>query len=103
MTSLVQSSVVIQTWQTPYDIYCEGKYHVLNSEKIVLAKGVEWPQTKDHSKYSYALDNDYVCFGDLNRNTEAQKRRGGAFYCFESSHLNAALKKINPRKDTNQC
>mgnify|MGYP001016993347 FL=1 len=70
---------------------------------ITIAPGVSWKQTNDHSKYAYAIDNDYVCFGDLNRNKEAQKRRGGAFYCLESPYLNSAMRGINPRKGKKQC
>jgi hypothetical protein len=42
------------------------------------------------------MDNDWACFGDLNRNSYAQTVRGGAFYCVESAPLKGSLKYITP-------
>ena len=80
---MLESSIIAQTFGSPraWKPYCEGDYDVGNSYKIKVGKNKPWRQGSDHCKWAYATENDFVCFGDLNRNTFAQTVRGGAFYC----------------------
>jgi hypothetical protein len=71
---MVGSSIVIETFGSPkpWEPDCKDAHTVGNTQEIVLSEGIRWGQWYDHSKWVYAVDNDYVCFGDLNRNTEKQ-------------------------------
>ena len=97
---MLDSSIIIQTYGAPgpTEIYCEGSYNVGNSLMINVEDYI-WEQGSDHCKWVYALNNNYVCYGDLNRNTDPQKFRGGAFYCVDSMHLNKAMRHINPKPE----
>jgi hypothetical protein len=97
---LVQSSIVAQTFGAPaaYPPECDGSYNVGNSREIQVGRS-KWKQGSDHSKWAYATDSDYACFGDLNRNTYRQTVRGGAFYCVPSAHLRNALQALTPNPD----
>lgn len=90
---MLDSSIIAQTYgaPSPDQIYCEGSYNVGNS-LMMRVRDYIWEQGSDHCKWAYALDNDFVCFGDLNRNTERQRLRGGAFYCIDSANLNKAMR-----------
>ena len=44
------------------------------------------------------MNNDYSCFGDMNRMT-SQWKRGGAFYCLKSKVLKSALVSITAQVD----
>lgn len=96
----VESSLIVQSFgmPTPTDPYCNGPYTIGKSSQMNV-NGNTWTQTTDHCKWAYAEDNDYVCFGDLNRNSYAQTIRGGAFYCVNNPYLNSALKEINPKPE----
>ena len=95
---MIQSSIIAQTFGSPapFPPACDQQYHVGNSDVIAISAGISWKQGSDHSKWCYALENDFACFGDLNRNTDKQRERGGAFYCIENKNLNSALRGINP-------
>jgi hypothetical protein len=58
--------------------------------KIKLNKKYKWETSKDHSKWIIATDNNYVCYGDMNRGPK-QLPRGGAFYCLNSEGLHKAM------------
>lgn len=80
---MLESSIVIQTFGSPRvkEPLCGTPYSIGNSNIISVGKYIQWSQWFDHSKWVVATDNDWVCFGDLNRNSYAQTVRGGAFYC----------------------
>ena len=93
---MIESSIIAQTFgaPAPYEPTCDTQYTLGNSQEMDV-NGNKWGQGSDHCKWAYALDNDYTCFGDLNRNTYAQTTRGGAFYCINNPYLNNAIKAIN--------
>jgi hypothetical protein len=98
IASEIKSSVVAQTFGSPtaWAPICDTEFTVGNSETMVISSGIKWTQYHDHSKWIYSLDGQYACFGDLNRNTDKQEVRGGAFYCLKDSRVNGALQGINP-------
>jgi hypothetical protein len=73
--------------------------NITKSVSKSLVREVSWKSGSDHCKWAYALDNDFSCFGDLNRDTKRQSMRGGAYYCIQSPNLNAALKALTPNAD----
>ena len=53
-----------------------------------------WPETSDHAKWGLAVDQDWVCVGDINRMI-SQERRGGGTIAFQDHTLWSALKKTD--------
>lgn len=98
---MIKSSIIAQTFGIPTadPKICTPPYTVGNSNEIDLTDKVSWTQGSDHSKWIYALNNGFSCFGDLNRNTVAQLVRGGSFYCINNTNLNKALKILTPKAD----
>uniref|UniRef100_A0A0N5ACN9 Deoxyribonuclease II n=1 Tax=Syphacia muris TaxID=451379 RepID=A0A0N5ACN9_9BILA len=52
---------------------------VYNIDSIKIENVIEFPNTKDHSKWAVAetLECGYVCIGDINRQISQRKRAGG--------------------------
>jgi len=68
-----------QTWSNGVGTLtsdCTGKYSSFNVLKMTF-DGVEWPRSKDHSKW--AVIGDYVCISGINRQASQFKRGGGAW------------------------
>lgn len=91
LNNMLKSPMVAETWGRPLqDPWCGTPYPVNNIGVIKFNAQTTWNETQDHSKWAYALNNNYCCFGDMNRMT-SQWKRGGAFYCINSSLLKQAL------------
>jgi len=58
--------------------------------KVALSE-LKWNHSDDHSKWVY--NDNYACFGDMNRMT-SQWKRGGAFYCLKNARLVKAIKQM---------
>lgn len=95
LNNMLNSRIVAETWGRPIDAPWCGSPSTGNANTIVYSPQLSWTQTQDHSKWAYAVDNNYSCFGDMNR-MSSQWTRGGAFYCIDNPLLNIALKKIVP-------
>lgn len=78
---MLNSPLLVQSWGRPLQApWCQHQLSVGNIREIKLTNNIYWNQSKDHGKWGYALENNYACFGDLNRMT-SQWRRGGGFFC----------------------
>jgi len=94
LNNMLNSSLVAQTWGRPLDYpWCGSDYKTGNIKEIKFSDTIFWSTTQDHSKWSVMLDNNYSCFGDMNR-MDSQWTRGGAFYCLKSDLLSQALKAV---------
>uniref|UniRef100_A0A7S4UUX5 Uncharacterized protein n=1 Tax=Paramoeba aestuarina TaxID=180227 RepID=A0A7S4UUX5_9EUKA len=90
----LKSDLYVETWMNganPLPTFCETSgtnltYNVVNVRDVEL-DGVEWTETKDHSKWAVStsdFDNGvkyYACIGDINRQ-EGQENRAGGTSCF---------------------
>ena len=100
LTAMLQSPILAETWGRPLQVpYCGSPYSVGNIKLLQFNSQVSWKETQDHSKWAYATQNNYVCFGDMNRMT-SQWKRGGAFYCLNSPLLKQAMLSITLQTDT---
>ena len=89
---LVVQPIIAETWGRPLQSpWCSGKYQVYNVNTLKLA-GISWTEQDDHSKWAIA-NNEYACFGDMNR-MSSQWKRGGSFFCLSDSSLVSAIKKV---------
>lgn len=94
LNNMLNSSLVAQTWGRPLDYpWCGSNYKTGNIKEIKFSETIFWSTSQDHSKWSVMLDNNYSCFGDMNR-MDSQWTRGGAFYCLKSDLLSQALKNV---------
>lgn len=57
----------------------------------------EWHYTKDHAKWGTSTSDDWVCVGDINRQT-SQEKRGGGTICFQNKVLWESLIQIEKLK-----
>jgi len=59
---------------------CTCPYGVYNIELINFEDGIEFKETKDHSKWAITTTSapNTVCVGDINRMESQRKRGGGA-------------------------
>ncbi|KAJ8039058.1 Plancitoxin-1 [Holothuria leucospilota] len=82
-----RSNLLVETWQRkgPLPSNCSHGYCVRNIRTIRFPDtGVEFPYTKDHSKWAVSDDNKkIICVGDNNRE-DPHLRRAGGILC---SHL----------------
>lgn len=99
INNMLNSSLVAETWGRPLQEPWCGKNSVGNIRYLTFNSEVSWKETQDHSKWCYALENNFACFGDMNRMT-SQWKRGGAFYCLNSAILKNALTKITSQTQT---
>lgn len=76
----LKSPIIAETWGRPLDSDWCGSPEVHSSQKITISPTVNWPYTKDHSKWAIATSSATSCFGDMNRQS-SQWKRGGVFYC----------------------
>lgn len=100
INNMVQSPLLAETWGRPLEEpWCGKPYPVGNIRYLNIKENIGWKETQDHSKWCYATQNDFSCFGDQNR-MPSQWKRGGAFYCLNSPVLKAALAKITTQTET---
>ena len=91
LNNMLKSPILAETWGRPLQApWCGTPYPVGNINLIQVTSSISWKETQDHSKWAYATQNNYVCFGDMNRMT-SQWKRGGAFYCLNSPSLKQAM------------
>ena len=57
----------------------------------------EWYYTKDHAKWAVSAEPNWICVGDINRQT-SQEKRGGGTIRFEDQDLWEQLSKIDKMK-----
>ena len=98
LTAYLKSNLVAETWGRPLENkWCGRPYTVTNVQQVVVGQ-VTWGEQDDHSKWVSA-GNQYACFGDMNR-MESQWKRGGSFFCMESSSLAGALRRTIVHQDS---
>ena len=66
---------------------------IQNVDLTELGAPYAWKYTKDHAKWAIGEGSDWVCVGDLNRQT-SQEKRGGATIAFRHAKLNGWLRSI---------
>lgn len=93
LNNMLGSPILAETWGRPLQAPWCGTPYVGNINYIQFNTQVNWKETQDHSKWAYAVNNNFVCFGDMNRMT-SQWTRGGAFYCLNSAPLKQAMVSI---------
>lgn len=93
LNNMLQSPILAETWGRPLQAPWCGTYPVGNIASIVLNAQIAWKETQDHSKWACATQNNYCCFGDMNR-MSSQWARGGAFYCLDNALLKQAMTSI---------
>jgi deoxyribonuclease-2 len=62
-----------------------------------LGVDYEWHYTQDHAKWAISKGPDWVCVGDINRDT-SQEKRGGGTICFQNKDLWQSLSQIEKLK-----
>jgi len=88
------SDLYVETWMdgtNPQPTFCINdtiQYNVMNVRNLTTAWGVDYPETKDHSKWCVVTHNltDILCIGDINRQ-QSQATRGGGTCCFKMPQL----------------
>ncbi|XP_028457166.1 cell death-related nuclease 6-like [Perca flavescens] len=97
-----QTNVKVQTWGC--QIHRDGSYCVQNKHHVIkITSGktklgnvaVEWPTTKDHSKWCVGESNNnhLICIADVNRSVKQYERPGGAL-CFEHQQASELFKGV---------
>ena len=62
-----------------------------------LGFNYEWFYTKDHAKWAASVEPNWVCIGDINRQT-SQEKRGGGVICFQDQDVWEQFSKIEKTK-----
>jgi deoxyribonuclease-2 len=62
-----------------------------------LGVDYEWHYTQDHAKWAISKGPDWVCVGDINRDT-SQEKRGGGTICFQNKELWQSLSQVEKLK-----
>ncbi len=95
-----QSSFYVETWTRPHLLpnICD-KYSVFNI-KLLNFDGEEMKDTKDHSKWGVSDKGDIICYGDMNR-TEEQEKRQGSIACFRNNNVAGIVRGFIPESE--QC
>jgi len=103
----LQVDLAVQTWKNGggenMNSSCTSggfKNQVMNIEEVD-APALTWKSSRDHSKWGVAVGTrtkQYVCFGDINRQTSQIKRGGGAV-CVQSTKLWNAMTAITGSYD----
>ncbi|XP_046370086.2 plancitoxin-1-like [Haliotis rufescens] len=95
---VLQSGLMTETWQDgvgkmPSD--CSSSYKVYNVKAITLPNGIDFKETKDHSKWAVSMTGNWACIGDINRQLH-QMKRGGGTVCLQNekvwSQFNSSVK-----------
>ncbi|XP_041371334.1 plancitoxin-1-like [Gigantopelta aegis] len=78
----LKGDLFVETWRSnePQGLAsnCSKKYKVYNADFIKLPNGINFKETKDHSKWAVSQNATYwVCIGDINRQCHQEKRGGG--------------------------
>ncbi|PRP85270.1 hypothetical protein PROFUN_07040 [Planoprotostelium fungivorum] len=81
-----QSGMLVESWMNgglknkmPTVCTPDSKYNTMNVRTVAPMDGVQWTETKDHSKWAVTTDvQDVFCIGDINRQFSQAKRGGGA-------------------------
>eukprot|EP00768_Dysnectes_brevis_P001981 gnl/Dysnectes_brevis/1595_a1806_1878.p1 GENE.gnl/Dysnectes_brevis/1595_a1806_1878~~gnl/Dysnectes_brevis/1595_a1806_1878.p1 ORF type:complete len:373 (+),score=126.70 gnl/Dysnectes_brevis/1595_a1806_1878:99-1217(+) len=93
------TDLAAETWGRGYmDNYCSGinaTYTVENVDVVDASHidtGVQWVDTKDHSKWavSTSYGTQVTCIGDINR-MESQRDRPGGTFCVELSSVHQSF------------
>lgn len=99
-----KSDLRVQTWgcQKGRDKpYCSGTYKVVNVNTDPKKPSAdEWSYKVDHSKWSVAENNDWVCIADVNR-AQSQYRRPGGALCIEHKEIKTFFGRF--AKQTDDC
>jgi len=68
VTGMLESSILSQTWHgRTQSLVCPRGYKSSKVLKMQLNDKHAWASSIDHSKWIVATDNNYVCYGDMNR------------------------------------
>jgi deoxyribonuclease-2 len=86
-------SFYVETWVKPHLLpnVC-GKQNVYNILEMDITK-FDFLDTEDHSKWGVNEQGNVVCYGDLNR-TEEQEKRTGTIACFKNATLGSKIRKF---------
>ncbi|XP_056099568.1 deoxyribonuclease-2-beta isoform X2 [Rhinichthys klamathensis goyatoka] len=90
-TDLLVESWLHQAHQLPSN--CSLPRHVMNINRVCLPGPQMFRSYEDHSKWcvSYAFKDQWICLGDLNRDS-GQAGRGGGLICSQNSIIYKAFR-----------
>jgi len=81
--------------------WSQYKYSTINVRQVTLSGSVQWPETKDHSKWAINLSSKppIYCIGDTNRQY-SQAKRGGGTVCGSNPTVWASFNTMISAKDS---
>jgi deoxyribonuclease-2 len=96
------SELDVETWQNgraALPSNCSTKYHVLNVKKLNVS-GEYFKNSKDHAKWAITSAGNWICIGDINRESTQFHRPGGTV-CSELPRVHSAFR--NSVVSTEKC
>lgn len=96
-----EDGMLCETWGRPYeDDFCPPfyKYKNLNIDEIRIGN-YWWTSNNDHSKWSFGISKEFVCYTDMNRMTSQWVRGGGAL-CTINAKLHSYQRSLALKKDS---
>jgi deoxyribonuclease-2 len=87
---VIQDGLLVESWMNGANdnkmpTFCTPTYayDTINVRSVKLTTDVEFPETKDHSKWAVSISHPLLCIGDINRQY-SQAKRGGGTVCFSN-------------------
>mmetsp|Transcript_113489 Transcript_113489/g.260364 ORF Transcript_113489/g.260364 Transcript_113489/m.260364 type:complete len:332 (+) Transcript_113489:84-1079(+) len=99
----LKQDLVAETWQNgrgDLGAFCKPTHTwEVVDVKSVEVNGETWTINQDHSKWCVTKSSNYVCVGDMNRQS-GQEKRGGGTLCLSDSATYKAFTSVIQGKDT---